>query len=329
MYKKFLTRIKNLICPPTFLGNHNSSNINYLDSQNLENLTVEELKKVAKEHHINLKGKRKKADIKQSIKTFFLTKNRSSDIEVISPKFPIVSDSKARINISLWFRDDRRSTGYNRLKRFLESRDVIRLTKQICERKNLKEGEVIYHTKDGVFVVLQLALLAGSYLNDELFYDIYDFYLVAKPAEIQRQVRREATLLLKELGVKLNLHVKWDNFKIPFAYYLIQINNVVKRGIVGEKEESKDENLDFRLATHRSTYAPFKLVNVFEFRDSSTVKLFEQAIKHVLRPHCIGKVDNLKMEQYECPGEDTGLVINNLVSKQFKLMNFEISQLGN
>ena len=33
------------------------------------------------------------------------------------------------------------------------------------------------------------------------------------------------------------------------------------------------------------------------------------------------------MEQYECPGKDTGLVINNLVSKQFKHMNFEISQL--
>ena len=44
--------------------------IDYLDSQNLENLTVKELKKV-KEHHINLKGKRKKVDIKQSIKTFF------------------------------------------------------------------------------------------------------------------------------------------------------------------------------------------------------------------------------------------------------------------
>lgn len=48
-----------------------SNNIDYLDSQNLENLTVKELKKVAKEHHINLKGKRKKAYIKQSIKTFF------------------------------------------------------------------------------------------------------------------------------------------------------------------------------------------------------------------------------------------------------------------
>jgi hypothetical protein len=70
----------------------NSNNIDYLDSQNLENLTLKELKKVAKEHHINLKGKTKKADIKQSIKTFFLTKNRSSDIKVISPKFPIVGD---------------------------------------------------------------------------------------------------------------------------------------------------------------------------------------------------------------------------------------------
>ena len=144
--------------------------------------------------------------------------------------------------------------------------------------------------------MLQLVLLAGSYLNDELFYDIYDFYLVSKPAEIRKQVHREAILLLDELGVKLNLHVKWDNFKRPFAYYLIQINNIVKGGIVGEKEESKDENLDFRLATHRSTYARFKLVNVFEFRDSSTVKLFEQAIKHVLSPHSIGKVDNFKME---------------------------------
>lgn len=131
-------------------------------------------------------------------------------------------------------------------------------------------------------------------------------------------------MLLDELGVRLNLHIKWDNFKIPFAYYLIQINNIVKGGIVGEK----DENLDFRLAIHRSTYARFKLVNVFEFRDSSTVKLFEQAIKHVLSPHSIGKVNNFKMEQYECPGKDTGLVINNLVSKQFKHMNFEIRQLG-
>lgn len=38
-------------------------------------------------------------------------------------------------------------------------------------------------------------------------------------------------------------------FKIPFVSYLIEINNIVKRGIVGEKEESKDENLDFWLAT--------------------------------------------------------------------------------
>lgn len=59
----------------------------------------------------------------------------------------------------------------------------------------------------------------------------YDYYLVSKPAEIRKQVNREAILLLDELGVKLNLHVKWDNFKIPFAYYLIQINNIVKGGI--------------------------------------------------------------------------------------------------
>lgn len=43
---------------------HSSNNINYSDFQNLENLTVKELKKIAKKYHINCKGKRKKADIK-------------------------------------------------------------------------------------------------------------------------------------------------------------------------------------------------------------------------------------------------------------------------
>ena len=94
------------------------------------------------------------------------------------------------------------------MERFLESRDVIRLTKQICKRENLKEEDVICYTKDYVFVVLQFVLLVGSHLNGDLFYDIYDFYLVSELAEIRKQVHREAILLLDELGVKLNLHVK-------------------------------------------------------------------------------------------------------------------------
>jgi len=200
------------------------------------------------------------------------------------------------------------------LERFLESRDVIRLTKQICKRENLKEEDVICYTKDYVFVVLQFVLLAGSHLNDDLFYDIYDFYLVSELAEIRKQVHREAILLLDELGVKLNLHVKWDNFKIPFASYLIEINNIVKRGIKRWKPR-------FSTCNHRSTYPRFKLVNVFEYRDSSTVKLFEQAIKHVLSLHNIGKVVNFKMEQYECPGKDTDLVINNLNIWILELVN--------
>lgn len=302
--------------------------VNYLDFQNLENLTVKELKSIAKKHDINLKGKKVKLDIKQTIKTFFLTKNISSDLEVIAPKFPIVSDSKARINISLWFRDDRRSTGHNRLKRFLDSRETKRLRDEICDRECLTKDDVICKTKDGVFVKLHLVLLAASYLDDALYYDIHDFYLIAKPAEIKKEVRREAVSMMIELGVKINQPIKWDKFKISFAYYLIEINNIVKGGLVGEKEELKGENLDLRLATHRSTYARFKLVNIFRFRDSSTVKLFEQTMKHVLSLYNIGKVDNSKMEQYECPGEDTSLIVNDLASKQFKLMNFDSSELG-
>jgi hypothetical protein len=203
---------------------------------------------------------------------------------------------------------------------------------KICEKQDLKNHDVICHTEEGVFVMSHIALLAASYLSDELFYDIFNFYLVSRPAEIEKQnkkrVQEEAILLLDELGIKINQHVKWETFDIPFAYYLIKINNVVKGGIVGEKEEPKNENLDLRLSIHRSTYARFELVNVFEFRNSATVKLFEDILKHVLVMYKIGRDEDTKMEQYECPGKDTGQVINELVAQQFKAMNIETRQLG-
>lgn len=232
------------------LNNNNS------DPQNLEGLTLKELRKIAKKNHINLKGKRKKKEITNILQSFFLAKGRPSNVEIINPSFPIISDENGRLNISLWFRESYQSLGFNPLSRFLKSRDVIRMTNQICQKENLKANDVIHKTTDGVFAKPHIALVAASFLSDQLFYDIYNFYLVSLPAEIEKQNERrlqeEASLLLEELGIKINQHVKWESFDIPFAYYLIKINNVVKAGIVGGQENPNKENLDRRLSTHRS-----------------------------------------------------------------------------
>lgn len=84
-----------------------NNNIDYSDSQNLEGLTVIELREIAKKDKINLKGKRKKKDIANIIQSFFIAKGRPSDVEIINPCFSIISDGNGRLYISLWFRESR------------------------------------------------------------------------------------------------------------------------------------------------------------------------------------------------------------------------------
>jgi len=119
-----------------------------------------------------------------------------------------------------------RSSGFNTLTRFLKSNGVIRMKNNICEKQNLKAHEVICNTEEDVFIMPHIVLLAAFFLSDELFYDIYNYYLVSRPAEMEKQnkerVREKAFLLLKELGIKINQRVKWDSFDISFAYYLIK-----------------------------------------------------------------------------------------------------------
>lgn len=231
-------------------------------------------------------------------------------MKIRNPSFLLISDKNGRLNISLWFCKASRSLRFNPLRRFLKSKQVkvIWMKNKICEKQNLKAHEVIQNTEEGVFVNPEIARLAASYLSDEIFYDIHN-----RPDEIEKQTKER---------------VKWDSFNLPFAYYLIKIENLVKAEIVRNKEEPTKENLDRRLSTHRSTYARFELINVFEFRNSKTVRLFEETSKHTLALYNIGIDKNIKLEQYECPGKDTGQVINDLVSQQFTLMNIESRQLG-
>jgi hypothetical protein len=103
-------------------------------------------------------------------------------VRIINPRFSIISDENRRLNISFWFRESRRSSGFNTLTRFLKSNEVIRMKNKICEKQNLKAHEVICNTKKDVFVMPHIALLTASFLSDELFYDIYNYYLVSQPA---------------------------------------------------------------------------------------------------------------------------------------------------
>ena len=151
----------------------------------------------------------------------------------------------------------------------------------ICKLDKLEFKEVIHETEQGTFVCPEIAMEAASYLDDYILIDILRFYLVARPAEIQKQIQERTDLKLKEFGIKFNQHIRWDRFDFSFAYYLIKIDNIVKAGIVGEKEKPRTENLDYRLSVHRSTYARFELINIFKFQNSDTVKLFEKVILNI------------------------------------------------
>lgn len=52
------------------------------DVNNIEKLTLKELRELAKIHHINLRGKRKKIDIKNLIKSVFSSRNSSFNGDV-------------------------------------------------------------------------------------------------------------------------------------------------------------------------------------------------------------------------------------------------------
>lgn len=51
------------------------------DSEDLQNLTIKQLREIAKKNRINLKGYRKKDKIFVTIEAYFLSKNKSLDLK--------------------------------------------------------------------------------------------------------------------------------------------------------------------------------------------------------------------------------------------------------
>lgn len=223
--------------------------------------------------------------------------------------FEIITDSNNNINISLWFR----SKGH------LFSRCIQ--SKRFNDLVTLHCGIEKKQKNDDLFVNPIIALHAASFLSVKLYDDILDFYLYTKHSQMEKIYNSkieslEQQLVIAELGFKFNKALLWSNFNASFAFYYFVIDNVVKCATVGLKNQKNSDNLDSRLASHRSTFARFKLINVIQFKDLNTVTLFESWIKQVLAKYSIGI--NTLLEQYECPGKNSEEILNDIILTEFK-----------
>ena len=74
------------------------------------------------------------------------------------------------------------------MKPFLASKNVISVK---------KNGEI--------YLMIHIAFLAAAEFDDDLFYNVYNHFLVSKLAVIRNQAIYQAlTVVLKKIGIKLN-----------------------------------------------------------------------------------------------------------------------------
>ena len=255
-------------------------------------MTVKKLRTLAKKRKINLKKKRTKSEIINIMLSFFLQlKSSDIDIEILPMNFDIVTDSNHNINISVWFRG--KGPLFSRCINSKRFNDLVALH---CKIEKKQKNDVIVEKNGDTFVEPILALHAATFLSIKLYYEILDFYLYTKYSKLKEiyesriKSLEQKLVLAEELGVKFNKVLTWSNFNASFAFYYFVIDNVVKCGAVGLKDQENSGNLDSRLASHRSTFARFKLLNVIQFKDSNTVTLFESWIKQVLAKYSIGTI---------------------------------------
>jgi hypothetical protein len=286
------------------------------------------LRIIAIENSINLQGVRSKKEIICILEKHFSLVNNKI-LPVVSTTFEVLLDSEKRINISLWFT---KLGGSKVLKRFLISKDFKRMQLQLSIKEGLSFSDVVNNKKKQVFVHLILALLAASFLSDDLFYKVYNYHLNTKVLEIEKSFQSkinslENKLLVKEFGCKIN-RLDWELFNLAYALYVIKIGNIYKIGAVGisVKGVSTDDRLDNQLSSHRNTYAKFELITVISFKDSNSVLLFKQVLKYSLHLYCIGRDTDTHLEQFCFEG--TNVDINSVILKLFDDMQVDSQELG-
>lgn len=238
--------------------------------------------------------------------------------EPISPLF--VTDSQGRINIFTWF------SSSSDLKRFLGCDRTQGLASWLCEKRNLTEEEVIQYSDDQLLVHPLVALLAANSMNDNFRAKFNEFFIInrddqAKGEAIRKQARKARSIFEDEGLVDYVIQdgfPKWPFSDIEHGFYIIQMGNLVKAGGTGMREDETYQSIRRRFATHRNTNCDFKLKALFKFDNSEAVEAFEVVSKLILRKYRRGY--DGRLEQYRCPGQDSGEVIVKIISKLFQKM---------
>lgn len=282
--------------------NFSTKKVTYTQEE-LNSQTVKNLRQLAKDDQIQLSGVKRKDEIVNVMLAYYLqVKSSESEITSLPETFDILTDDNNNINVSVWFQGNSRV-----LERCISSTRLKKLLDQYCKR-NLKQPHEISISQDKnnhLYLPPVLAVFIASYLSSRLHYEILEYYLYGKVDEIESAYKAkisslEQHLAIAELGIKLNRGLSWVSFEAPFAYYWFLIDKTVKAGAVGTNNnynDSNKENLNTRLASHRSTHARLVLLGVIKFRDSATVSTFDNWMKIVLSGHSIGS--ETLLEQYE------------------------------
>lgn len=289
----------------------------------LKSQTVKNLRQLAKNDQIQLMGAKRKDEIVNVMLAYYL-EVKSSESEITLPKtFDVLTDDNNNINVGVWFQGNSRA-----LERCISSTRFLKLLDQYCKKNQKQPHEILIRQDKNNHLYLPpvLAVFVASYLSPRLHYEILEYYLYGKVDEMESVYKAkisslEQQLVIAELGVKLNRGLSWVSFEAPFAYYWFLIDETVKGGAVGTNNnfnDSNKENLNMRLASHRSTHAKLVLLGVIKFRDSATVTTFENWMKIVLSGHSIGS--ETLLEQYECSEGNPEIVITKIIVENFEKM---------
>jgi hypothetical protein len=288
-----------------------NNNVIYTTEQ-LEKLTISQLRELAQEYQINLRQMRTKRALVMLISNFFISKAQAKLEESLieptltSTNLPVLVDSESRIRVDIWF--TLLGIRYSRIensKRFNEMRTAL------FEVKGIPVNESVVANSEGIFMHRLLALFVASFLNKNLLIDIYDHYLISQESEIaalkmdNERLNNENQLLEFESKLKRTTG-GWNTFNnIKHAFYVFSIDDILTIGAVGlPKTENPSENsLDKRLAGHRNTYARLKLISVVIFTTGKVLESFESSIKHILSEFSIANANLSELEQYSCDKE--------------------------
>lgn len=174
----------------------------------LEVQTLKQLRAFAKQHKINLKGITLKNKTVNVILAHFLRARASTaPVEILDRKFAIITNDFDYIDVSLWFRGNKKS-----LDRCLSTRQFKRLLAHYVKKEKIKPDNPLYpaiQTDGFVFLPPILAVHVASYLSVELHYEILEYYLYSRVSQIEAVYEAKIESLKQDninlqLGIKLN-----------------------------------------------------------------------------------------------------------------------------